>query len=478
MTLRFVLPFLLLLFVPLVVAQPGLGSYEDAARSAEADLKTVLAELARLRQQIAAERPPLAKETAALASELRVKRVRVGLDAQGHEARQSESAELATGVQILKDEGAYIDTLLDELGNTLRVNMHPAEAELEAPRFLAADNRSANNTTNKHHTAALVDFAIARLAAITTKPGPRLHAGQVLDPKGRAVAGTFIEAGPVQWFLGEDAARSGLVKENHKLEAELVPGSQSPETFRALAALRDGKAVSPAFDPTLGGAEALESTTGGGLLAHVKKGGLWIIPILLLAAVALIAALLKWLQLAAIRRVRPAVVSSVLSHLRAGEFDQAKALVGKIKHPARAVLARGLELSTQAGPAPSRDAVEEVLYEEYLAAQPRLGRWLPFIRIAAATAPLLGLLGTVTGMIHTFDLINLYGTGDAKTLAGGISEALVTTEFGLIVAIPALLLHAWLSRRVQAVRSEMEMTSLAFLNGLDALPATQTETPS
>ncbi len=70
-------------------------------------------------------------------------------------------------------------------------------------------------------------------------------------------------------------------------------------------------------------------------------------------------------------------------------------------------------------------------------------------------------------MIETFRLINIFGTGDAKSLASGISEALVTTEFGLIVAIPALILHALLSRKVQGIKSAMEMTSLAFLNGIE-----------
>ena len=60
----------------------------------------------------------------------------------------------------------------------------------------------------------------------------------------------------------------------------------------------------------------------------------------------------------------------------------------------------------------------------------------------------------------------MFGTGDAKSLASGISEALITTEFGLIVAIPALILHALLYRRVQGIKASMEMASLAFLNGV------------
>ena len=103
---------------------------------------------------------------------------------------------------------------------------------------------------------------------------------------------------------------------------------------------------------------------------------------------------------------------------------------------------------------------------KFLEAQPRLQRGLPLIAIASATSPLLGLLGTVTGMIKTFNQITIFGTGDARSLSGGISEALITTAFGLIVAIPALILHALLSRKIQGIRSTMEMVSLAFINGL------------
>ena len=116
----------------------------------------------------------------------------------------------------------------------------------------------------------------------------------------------------------------------------------------------------------------------------------------------------------------------------------------------------------KAGP----DVVEEVLYEQLIGVQNKLQSWLPFIAITAATAPLLGLLGTVSGMIRTFNVITISGTGDAKPLAGGISEALVTTLFGLIVAIPALIIHALLSRRCQGIFQNTEKLGLTFVNGL------------
>ena len=89
--------------------------------------------------------------------------------------------------------------------------------------------------------------------------------------------------------------------------------------------------------------------------------------------------------------------------------------------------------------------------------------------ITAAAAPLLGLLGTVIGMIKTFQLITIFGTGDAKSLSSGISEALVTTALGLIVAIPTLILHGALSRMAKHKLGLLEQLSVAFVNGVTAI---------
>jgi biopolymer transport protein ExbB len=114
-----------------------------------------------------------------------------------------------------------------------------------------------------------------------------------------------------------------------------------------------------------------------------------------------------------------------------------------------------------------KDLIEEVMFEKLLHARTRLQRALPFIAVSAASAPLLGLLGTVTGIINTFKLLTVFGSGDVKMLSGGISEALITTEFGLIVAIPTLLSHAFLSRRARAVTDRMEQLAIAFLSELE-----------
>ena len=79
-----------------------------------------------------------------------------------------------------------------------------------------------------------------------------------------------------------------------------------------------------------------------------------------------------------------------------------------------------------------------------------------FIKIIAVVAPLLGLLGTVTGMIQTFQAITLYGTGDPQTMAGGISKALVTTVLGLVIAIPTVFAHWFVSGRAKRIEETLE----------------------
>ena len=102
------------------------------------------------------------------------------------------------------------------------------------------------------------------------------------------------------------------------------------------------------------------------------------------------------------------------------------------------------------------EILEEILYEIIIDCQARLEKGMPLIAITAATAPLLGLLGTVTGMIDVFRQITNFANPENSELARGISEALVTTKFGLITAIPSLIAHALLSRRLQGLVSKME----------------------
>ena len=93
----------------------------------------------------------------------------------------------------------------------------------------------------------------------------------------------------------------------------------------------------------------------------------------------------------------------------------------------------------------------------------QLERFLWLVKTVSVVAPLMGLLGTVTGMIQTFQAITLFGAGDPKMMAGGISEALVTTMLGLITAIPLVLLHATLANSTRRINDVLEEQSTGFV---------------
>lgn len=104
---------------------------------------------------------------------------------------------------------------------------------------------------------------------------------------------------------------------------------------------------------------------------------------------------------------------------------------------------------------------QSLLENSFNRERPRLMRSLNVIIVLAAIAPLLGLLGTVNGMISTFNVISIFGTGNAKAMAGGISEAMITTQSGLLVAIPGFFLGTVLKRR--ALRLEMRLTEMVSI---------------
>jgi biopolymer transport protein ExbB len=111
-----------------------------------------------------------------------------------------------------------------------------------------------------------------------------------------------------------------------------------------------------------------------------------------------------------------------------------------------------------------REHIEDIITEATMHEGTRLDKLSSTILVIAAVAPLLGLLGTVTGMIATFDIITEFGTGDPKLLSGGIAIALVTTELGLIVAIPLLLGGNLLNSWAESIKDNMEHAALHIVN--------------
>ena len=434
----------------------GASDYRAALQSIEKDLEEELKLLAQLRLEIAGERPGIATETENIAAQLRDRRRQSQLASQERDALVHALGKLGDEVTTWRDERNYIDNLLTDFRRGFEAQLSIAGAQSIRSQLLASDTGDAKGLAGQIN---LLNTAIKR---ISESGEPRTFPGEALDSDGLAHDGKFVESGPVSWFVDNAGKLAGLVNENRQLQPQVITGIADREDILALA---EGRKASPAFDPTLGTALTLDAVSSSPI-EHIRKGGFWIYPILIIALVATLSALMKWLQLLRIKPIKPGLIRKVLQQVQNNQSKEALARLEKIRHPAGAVLQRAIRMSSS-----SAEDVEEALYEEYLKAMPPLERGLPLIAIASATAPLLGLLGTVTGMIHTFSLINIFGTGDAKSLSSGIAEALVTTEFGLIVAIPALILHALLSRKVSGIRTATEMASIAYVNGLKAKAA-------
>ena len=187
-----------------------------------------------------------------------------------------------------------------------------------------------------------------------------------------------------------------------------------------------GEVVRFGLDPTGGSILAL-LVQAPSLKERVEQGGVVGYIILVVGAIALLLSLERLVSLTIIR-------SKVNKQLKSSTFKDTNPL-GRImqvrdKYPHADV-----------------EALELHLTEAILSEVPKLGRSLTMIKIISVVAPLMGLLGTVTGMINTFQAITLFGTGDPKLMAGGISTALVTTVLGLVVAIPTTLFYAMLNTR-------------------------------
>ena len=205
-------------------------------------------------------------------------------------------------------------------------------------------------------------------------------------------------------------------------------------------------------------------------LEVVKSGGViaWVIVVLGFLAVLMIVARIFILLRAGSRTDR--LLEQVVEHVGKGETERALEICKPRKGAAARVLAATIRNLKR-----DREHLEDIVSEAILHETPTVERFGTTVLVVAAVAPLLGLLGTVTGMISTFDVITEFGTGDPKMLSGGISEALVTTELGLIVAIPTLLIGTLLSGAANRILEEMERAALRLMNRADGLKESEAQ---
>ncbi|SHF55241.1 biopolymer transport protein ExbB [Modicisalibacter ilicicola DSM 19980] len=221
-------------------------------------------------------------------------------------------------------------------------------------------------------------------------------------------------------------------------------GHTPDKAQQALSAFARGEQGALTLDPTRGTLiDAMAQQPS--LLDRFHQGGAVGYVVVALGGLGLLVALVQYLYL---------LIVTLRLRRQLGQLDRLRR-----DNPLGRVLGKFQALHPGLAP----EALEARLDEALLAEYPRLERGQPLVKLLAAVAPLLGLLGTVTGMIVTFQAITVFGTGDPQLMAGGISQALVTTVLGLITAVPLLFAHTALASRSRGLTGVLEGQASAFL---------------
>jgi biopolymer transport protein ExbB len=191
----------------------------------------------------------------------------------------------------------------------------------------------------------------------------------------------------------------------------------------------------------------------------IQDGGILMYPIFAMLIMALLLIAERFFILFKNGRISEGEVNKILALQNEGKRKELEEYIGKLRGSFGKIAQTVFNPNFR-----TREETEKAIEALFAKFVPHLKNRLPVISILGTTAPLLGLLGTVMGMIELFDVITIHGTADPKLLAGGISIALVTTEAGLSVAIPVHLLHTWISGRTEKAINKMDYVAIKLLN--------------
>jgi len=198
------------------------------------------------------------------------------------------------------------------------------------------------------------------------------------------------------------------------------------------------------------------------MVAFFQKGGLFMYPILLVFAVGMAIVFERWVRLNRIRNANQKMWDLLHPVLIKGEFDKARKMVNKDNSSMAQMLGMGL---ARQGAVRRRDDIEIAMEESMMEIIPQLEKRTPYVALLSNIATLLGLLGTIMGLIEAFTAVaNANPAEKADLLSASISVAMNTTAFGLMSAIPLLLFHAKLTSTAGQIVDSLEMASIKTLN--------------
>jgi len=354
------------------------------------------------------------------------------------EKLEEELFRVRQNAQVVTDDTSLIETVM--MQSTTALKPYGVDVKVDA----------------ENYQASLKTVFAEADALITTLSKIRSESGKFYVEDGSEKSGRIIKVGNIAAYgISTDVSGALVPAGGGKLKVWKAEGSAQSANALSNGVLLEEINIFLYENVN----KEIEAAAVKTIMSTINSGGIigWIIVVL--GAIALLLVLLRVVFLMSASKTTGDLAKSALERLlsdgKEGALEYMKTQKGSTARVIKATI-RNLDRD--------REHIEDIVAESILHESGRLDRFGSMILVVAAVAPLLGLLGTVTGMIATFDIITEFGTGDPKLLSGGISIALVTTELGLIVAIPVLLLGNLLSGWAERIKDSMEHSALHLIN--------------
>ncbi len=426
------------------------------AAEMEARVEASLQRYRALQETIAGEKIPIVERINILENQAIQLRSQALAIRESEDDAQEQLIERQSAIRDLRTQNDYVSGLFAQYLNTFEGRLHIAEDQrFEAvltPLREAIERAGAGSAVAREKRTEAVEVCLDRLDLLA---GGYAFEGRAVDKSGEILRGDIIVFGPTAFFRDNSGDSVGLLSfRPGALEPELTPLTGAFGS--ALTQQGQGAGDLLPLDASLGKAISLEEASGD-WREHIEKGGKVGYAIIAMGGLALILALVKLMDFHSLKATLPRNLAAVASSAFSGDQERSKESLAGASPWMRALLEEGVAHARE-----ERELMEDHMLSVILTRKPQLERFLPWLSVTAAATPLMGLLGTVVGMIKTFTLITIFGSGDPKALSSGISEALVTTELGLIVAIPTLIAHGALLRLAKRRIGAMELAATEF----------------
>ncbi|MDO6638174.1 MotA/TolQ/ExbB proton channel family protein [Pseudoalteromonas carrageenovora] len=398
---------------------------EQAKQSVLNDIKTAQRSLSSTQKSIAKEQASLAKQIFTKQQSLSKLREQAAVNRRLADENTLSLNQLQTRLDSWQQQQQY---QLNLLSRFVRQN----------------SNKALNNEQTSNNQNELLSQVVSFINNQEQALYPRFKKQAVVLNNGELTQANTLQVGPVAWFSTQTPKLMGLLNlddESNVLKVALVQSSSDDNPLDNTLKHNGVGETLLSFDPSLTHLVTSQAQQESPL-EHLEKGGLWAIPIILFACFALTIALIKAAQLLRLSKIKMHSQMQLQTLFKSKNSSEFAGMQQQLFN---------LTLQSEKGQVRDDQLFNQLIHDKH-----KLDNFIGAIAVTAAVAPLLGLLGTVSGMIETFKMMTLFGSGDPEVVSGGIAQALITTELGLVVAIPALVLNALLSRKAKAYYSQLE----------------------